>query len=74
MEEFEMSQEQLDVLMDSTKAVPMIAINCGTTMSQQERANRAWQSLSLELGFEHMTARPARGKSNRFFEAIRSKP
>tara|TARA_R110000851_G_scaffold103662_1_gene220907 strand:+ start:47 stop:262 length:216 start_codon:yes stop_codon:yes gene_type:complete len=68
MKDFEMTQEQLDVLMDSMKAVPLIAINCGMTRSQQENGDAAWQRLGGEMGFKHMTVKP-NGKGDRFFSA-----
>jgi hypothetical protein len=68
MKDYEMTQEHLDVLMDSMKAVPLIAINCGMPRSQQENANAAWQRLGDEMGFKHMTVRP-NGKGDRFFSA-----
>ena len=36
--------------------------------SQQENANRAWEALGDELGFQHMTVEPSR-KGDRFFIA-----
>lgn len=68
MKDYEMTQGQLDVLIDAMKAVPLIAINCGMPSSQQENANRAWERLGNEMGFKHMTVRP-NGKGDRFFSA-----
>ena len=68
MKDFEMTQVQLDVLMDAIKPAPLIALNSGLGMSQQQRANFAWERLGNELGFEHMTVQP-NGKGNRFFKA-----
>jgi hypothetical protein len=68
MKDFEMTQEQLNVLMDASKSVPLIALNCGSGVSQQQRANLAWERLGDELGFEYMTVQPT-GKGNRFFKA-----
>ena len=66
--EFEMSQEQLDKLLDACKPVPMIALQCGTPRSPQANANDAWAALGKELGFDAMTVRPT-GKGDRFFSA-----
>lgn len=63
-----MTQEQLDKILDACKPVPLIAINCGTTHSLQARANSAWKSLGLEMGFDYMTVRGT-GKGDRFFTA-----
>ena len=63
MKNFEMTQEQLDVLMNASKSVPMIALQCGTPRSAQERANDAWKALGDEMGFDHMTVKPASGVS-----------
>ena len=68
MKEFEMSQEQLDEILDVCKPVPMIAIHCGNPPSQQENANEAWRKLGEVMGFEHMTVQPS-SKGRRFFTA-----
>lgn len=65
---FEMTQEQLDVLLDAMRPVPMIAINVCTGMSRQDRANNAWACLGRDMGFDHMTVKP-NGKGDRFFTA-----
>ena len=66
--EFEMTQEQLDKLMESMKPVPLIMLQCGMPRSQQERANDAWESLGKEMGFDSMSVRPT-GRGDRFFTA-----
>lgn len=66
--EFEMSSEDLSQLMEAFKPVPMIALQCGTPISVQESANRAWCALGDRLGFDGMTVRPS-GKGDRFFTA-----
>ena len=71
MKNFEMTQDQLDKLMDACKPVVMIALQCGTPASPQENANFAWKSLGKEMGFDHMTVRP-NGKGDRFFSAKES--
>lgn len=65
---FEMTQEQCDKLLEACKPVPMIMLQCGTPSSQQENANAAWKALGLEMGFDHMTVAPT-GHGNRFFSA-----
>lgn len=70
-QEFEMTQEQFDKLMDACKPVPVMYLSGGQPMftSPQDRANDAWERLGNELGFDHMTVRPVEGKSNKFFTA-----
>ncbi len=65
--EFEMTQKQLDEILEACKPVPYIAIQCGEPASPQENANNAWAALGKEMGFKHMTVEP--GKSDRFFTA-----
>lgn len=69
--EYEMTQEQLDKLLDACKPVPYFAVggSYGSPASPQENANRAWQALGDEMGFQHMTVEPVRGKGVRFFMA-----
>ncbi len=66
--EFEMSQEQLDAIMDACKPVRYMVIGGMPPRSPQENANAAWAALGKELGFKHMTVRPS-GKGDRFFSA-----
>lgn len=66
--EFEMSQEQLDKILEACKPVPYIAIQCGTPPSPQENANYAWAKLGREMGFDAMTVKPSKG-GDRFFSA-----
>jgi hypothetical protein len=67
--DFEMTQEQLDKLMDACKPVPMIALHIGGgPSSPQENANRAWETLGKEMGFIASTVRP-NGKGDRYFTA-----
>jgi hypothetical protein len=68
MKDFEMTQEQLDILKKNMKSVPMIALQCGQGRSRQEIANDAWNRLGKEMGFNHHTVRP-NGKGDRFFTA-----
>ncbi len=66
--DFEMTQEQLDVLLDAGKPVLLIALNCGMPRSPQQNANDVWKSLGREMGFQHMTVKPICG-GERFFSA-----
>jgi len=68
MKDFEMTQEQLDTLMDAMKPIPMIALQCGEPSSPQARANLAWNALGNTMDFDYKTVRP-NGKGDRFFSA-----
>jgi len=68
-QEFELSQQQLDRILGASKPVPYIAVQCGEPSSPQENANRAWQSVALELGFVWDSAEPVRSKGDRFITA-----
>jgi hypothetical protein len=67
--EYEMSEQDRQTLLDCSKAVPMIALQCGTPASPQENANRAWAALGEKMGFKPMTVEPVPGKGDRFFRA-----
>ena len=68
---YEMSQEDLDELLESCKPVPYMVIGGSTGPSQQERANLAWGKLGKKMGFDSETVEPS-PKSNRFFSAVPS--
>lgn len=66
--EYEMTEADLNKLLDACKPVPMIMLQCGMPRSRQEMANDAWHELGQRMGFKHMTVRPT-GKGDRFFTA-----
>lgn len=68
---YEMTQSDLDELLDSMRPVPLIALNIGGGMDRQERANSAWARLGKKMGFDHMTVQP-NGRGDRFFSAVPS--
>lgn len=68
MKKFEMTQEQLNKLLEAMKPPPLIMLQCGEPPSLQEQANSAWKALGDEMGFDHMTVQPT-GQGDRFFEA-----
>jgi len=70
MQDYEMTQEQLDEIMDACKPTPVMYLSGGAPMfvTPQENANYAWGKLGKLLGFKHMTVRP-NGKGGRFFSA-----
>jgi len=69
---FEMTQKQLDIILNACKPVPLIALNCGMPTSPQENANTAWSKIGKEMGFKPMTVKP-NGKGDRFFSAETTK-
>jgi hypothetical protein len=70
---YEMTQEDLDTILDACKSVPMIMLHIGGgPSSPQENANRAWGALGQKMGFDYMTVQPIEGKGNRFFTAVPS--
>jgi hypothetical protein len=66
--EYEMTQAQLDAILNACKPVPYMVFGGMEPRSPQENANDAWAALGKELGFDHMTVRP-NGKGDRFFTA-----
>lgn len=71
--EYEITQKQLDDLMDASKPVRMIMLQCRSPRSPQENANAAWKKLGDEMGFDHMTVEPT-GRGDKFFKATPRKP
>ena len=67
---YEMTEKDLEAIMEACKPVPMIMLQCGSPRSQQENANDAWAALGKKMGFDHMTVEPVSGKGNRFFTAV----
>lgn len=67
--EFEITQAQLDTILEACKPVRYIIVGNLEPSSPQENANRAWQSLANEKGFVWDSVQPVSGKSNLFFTA-----
>ena len=67
--EYEMSEEDLEQLLEAAKPTPCIMIGGVMPRTPQEKANTAWAILGRKMGFKPMTVRPIPGKSNRFFSA-----
>ena len=65
---YEMTQEDLDALLNAMKPVPYMIIGGVAPRSQQENANDAWKALGEKMGFDYMTVRP-NVKGYRFFTA-----
>ena len=72
--EYEMTQDDLDSLLKAMQPVPMIMLHIANPPSQQENANRAWESLGKKMGFDSMTVSPLRSKGDRFFTATPTPP
>jgi len=68
--QYEMTQAQLDTLLDACKPTPAMFLSGGQSMfgSPQENANRAWQALGEAMGFDYMSVQPD-GRGDRFFTA-----
>jgi len=68
--EYEITQEELDELLEASEPTPVMYASGGRPMfsSPQENANRAWARLGEKLKFDYMTAKPT-DKGNRFFTA-----
>ena len=69
--EYEMTQGDLEAILDACKPTPVMMIGGHPGPSQQENANRAWAALGVKMGFDHMTVRPS-GRGDRFFTAVPS--
>jgi hypothetical protein len=69
--EYEMTEEDLNKILDACKPVTCMMIGGFTQSSPQENANRAWAELGKRMGFDSMSVRPS-NKGLRFFSAIPS--
>lgn len=67
---YEMTEADLEKILDACKPVPMIMLHIETPSSPQENANRAWAELGQRMGFDAMTVESIPGKGNRFFTAV----
>jgi hypothetical protein len=69
--EFEMTQEDLDIILNACKPTPAMWGSGGVPLfaTQQENANEAWKALGKKMGFDGMTCNPVPGKGQRFFTA-----
>ena len=67
--EYEMTQEDLDKILNACKPLLLIATHCGTPRSPIENANAAWRELGQRMGFDYTTAQPS-GCGDRFFSAV----
>ena len=67
--EYEMTQADLDKILDACKPVPYMVFGGIPPRSPQENANDAWAELGQRMGFDHMTVQPT-GRGDRFFFAV----
>jgi hypothetical protein len=57
--EFQLTDEELEELLQSIQAVPLIVLQAGMPKSPQERANDAWCKIGKAKGFDGMSVRPS---------------
>lgn len=66
--EFEMTPEDLGILLEACKPKLAIMLQAGTP-SVQQSANAAWEGLGRRMGFDAMSVLPIPSKGDRFFSA-----
>jgi len=68
--EFEMTEEELNELLEACKPVPYMLVTGGREMfeSPQAKANRVWKRLGEKYGFIWDSCKPC-GKGQRIFTA-----
>lgn len=71
---YEMTQADLDKILDACKPTPVMFLSGGTPIggNPQENANAAWSALGKKMGFDPMSVQPIAGKGNLFFSAVPS--
>ncbi len=69
---YQMTDKQLDSLMQACKPVVCIMVGESTPSSPQENANNAWDNLGVEMGFDGSTVQPRQGFDTKHFSAIPS--
>ena len=67
--EFEMSEDDLAVILRASEPVPYLVFGGVGPRSPQENANIAWRDLGIKMGFDSRSVEPIAGKGNRFFLA-----
>ena len=70
--EYEMTEEDLNELLDACKPTRVMMIGSYIPPSPQENANRAWRRLGEKMGFDYLTVKPIAGKGQRFFSATKT--
>jgi glucuronate isomerase len=69
---YEMTQADLERILEACKPVPYMIVGGHAPSSPQENANRAWAELGARMGFDSTTVEPISGQGNRFFSAVPS--
>ena len=67
--EFELTGEELDILIEAGKPTMVMKIGTYDPPSPQDNANYAWRKLGEKRGFDYMSVKYVPGKSNHFFTA-----
>lgn len=67
--EFKMSDEDLELIREASRPVPLIMLQAGMPLTPQQNANNAWSALGRKMGFKTYTAGPVEGKSEHYFMA-----
>lgn len=69
---YEMTEADLETILNACKPVPVIMIGSYAPSTPQENANRAWAALSAKMGFDYETVQPREGMGMRHFSAVPS--
>lgn len=59
MTKYRLTDEQYSLVMEASKPVPLILLQCGTPSSTQQNVNVAWQRVAKEHGCKWDTIAPA---------------
>lgn len=72
---YELTADQYSRLMEASKPVTLIAIQCGPVSTPRENAERIWRDVAAEHGCIFDTIQPSHADGPHFFRAepIRSK-
>ena len=67
--EFEMTEDDLRILLEASKPVPYIVFGGVEPRSPRENAHDAWRALGERMGFDWETVMPSSGGQS-FFSAV----
>ena len=70
--EYEMTDEELQEILDACKPTRYMIIGNCMPRSPQDNANAAWERLGKKRGFDYLTVRPVDGQGDKFFTAVPS--
>ena len=71
---YEMTEADLEAILDACKPVPYMVIGGHAPSSQQDNANAAWARLGQKMGFDSMTVEPVQGKGLIYVDTIWQTP